>query len=65
MSKEKNVLMDVKFNELTMDVQMDLLGLTEDVMSQPRFKNLPIEDVIKDVWNSRTNSQKRIILKEI
>lgn len=65
MSKEKNALMDAQFNELGVDKKKELLGLNDTVLSQSRFRGLAIETVINDVWNGKTNSQRRALLKAV
>lgn len=61
----KNEKMNEKFFNLSQDVQMKSLGLTENAPHTSRFKNMSMEDIIKQVWNGKYNSVKRRILKEI
>lgn len=61
----KNEKMNEKFFNLSQDAQMKSLGLTENTSHTSRFKNMNMNDIIKQVWNGLFNSEKRHILKEI
>lgn len=61
----KNEKMNEKFFNLSQDVQMKSLGLTENTPHTSRFKNMNISDIIKQIWDGKFNSEKRHILKEI
>ena len=61
----KNEKMNEKFFNLSQDVQMKSLGLTENAPTTSRFKDMNITDIIKQVWYGKFNSEKRHILKGI
>lgn len=61
----KNEKMNEKFFNLSQDVQMKSLGLTENALTTSRFKDMNMTDIIKQVWDAQFNSEKRRILKEI
>lgn len=61
----KNEKMNEKFFNLSQDVQMKSLGLTENASHISRFKNMNITDIIKQVWDGLFNSEKRQVLKKI
>lgn len=65
MSKEKNILMDVKFNDLTIEKKLELLKVDESILKSTRFKGLDTEIVVYDLWNGKTNSEKRSLLKSV
>lgn len=65
MSKEKNETMNIKFNELNENIKMEILGITDDVFNAPRFRGIDKQVVINDIWFSKTNAQKRSILKNV
>jgi hypothetical protein len=58
----KNELLDVKFAECTENAKKIALGIDETLLKQSRFKGMEIDNIIKQLWNGRTNSQKRKIL---
>lgn len=61
----KNEKMTERFFNLSQDVQMKSLGLTENAPHTSRFKNMNMTDIIKQVWNGLFNSEKRQVLKKI
>ena len=61
----KNEKMSEKFFNLSQDAQMKSLGLTENASNTSRFKNMNMNNIIKQIWNGLFNSEKRRILKEI
>lgn len=61
----KNEKMNEKFFNLSQDVQMKGLGLTENAPHTSRFKNMNMTDIIKQVWNGLFHSEKRNVLKQI
>jgi hypothetical protein len=61
----KNEKMNATFFGLSEDVQMKGLGLTTDVIHTSRFKNMPMSEIIKQVWNGLFNSEKRQVLKKV
>jgi hypothetical protein len=61
----KNEKMNERFFNLSQDVQMKSLGLTENAPTTSRFKDMNMTDIIKQVWDGKFNSEKRRILKEI
>ena len=61
----KNEKMNERFFSLSQDLQMKGLGLTEDAPTTSRFKNMSMEDIIKQVWDGKFNSEKRQVLKKI
>ena len=61
MSK-KNVLMNNKFNELEDVKKMEVLGIDESIFSSHRFKGVDKSVVINDLWNGKTNAEKRALL---
>lgn len=65
MSKEKNELMNSTFNALDIEKKKELLCINDNVLSSSRFRGLDINVVINDLWNGKTNAQKRVILKTV
>ena len=61
MSK-KNEIMNVKFNELDESKKLEVLGVDESIFVTPRFKGVDKSVVINDLWNSKTNAEKRALL---
>ena len=61
----KNEKMNERFFNLSQDVQMKSLGLTENAPHTSRFKNMNMTDNMIQVWDCKFNSEKRRILKEI
>jgi len=62
--KNKNVLMNQKFNDLSMDDKMKVLNIDDTVLSNNKYKYFSREMIISDMWNSKTNSEKRKLLKD-
>lgn len=62
---KKSIEMDAKFESFEQQTQMNLLNITDNTLKETRFKNIPLEIVIKDLWNGKTNSQKRNLLKTV
>ena len=60
---QRNEKMNERFFALPLEKQMSSLGLNENVSNQSRFKNMTMEEIVKQVWNGRYNSEKRRILK--
>ena len=44
---------------------MEVLGVTEDTFKLTRFKGIDKNIVVNDIWNGRTNSEKRAIMKNV
>ena len=65
MKKNQNVILDATFNKLEVEKKLDILGITEETLTNPRFKNIELSVIINDIWNGRTNSEKRSILKNV
>lgn len=63
MKNNKNIALDVTFNQLEDSKKLQILGIDEDVLQQTRFKGLETSVIIYDVWNGKTNAEKRAILK--
>jgi hypothetical protein len=63
MKNNKNIALDVTFNQLEESKKLQILGIDEDVLKQTRFKGLETSVIIYDVWNGKTNAEKRAILK--
>lgn len=62
---KNNVIMEQKFNELSFEKKMEVLGVTEDTFKLTRFKGIDKNIVVNDIWNGRTNSEKRAIMKNV
>lgn len=58
----KNQELDIRFAECNERGQKIALGINETLLKQSRFKGMKMEDIIKQLWNGKTNSQKRKIL---
>ena len=65
MSKKKNELMNSTFESLSVEKKKELLCINDNVLSSSRFKGLDVNVVINDLWNGKTNAQKRIMLKTV
>lgn len=66
MSKtNKNKVLDEKFNVLDESKKLELLCITEDTFTLPRFKGIDKNIVINDLWSAQTNSEKRCALKTL
>lgn len=65
MSKRTNDLLDSTFQELDVERKKDLLCINDNLLSSSRFRGLDIDVVINDLWNGKTNAQKRIMLKTV
>lgn len=63
MKNNKNIALDVTFNQLEETKKLQILSIDEDVLKQTRFKGLETSVIIYDVWNGKTNAEKRAILK--
>lgn len=63
MKNNKNIALDVAFNQLEESKKLQILGIDENVLKQTRFKNIETSVIIYDVWNGKTNAEKRSILK--
>lgn len=61
MSK-KNELMNEKFNELSFEKKLEVLGLTEDIFTSHRFRGIEPNVAVNDLWASKTNAEKRNLL---
>jgi hypothetical protein len=61
----KNEILNEKFFSLELDVKSKLVSVTENVLAEPRFKNMEENDVVRQLWNNKTNAQKRCILKSL
>lgn len=58
----KNQELDIRFAECNERGQKIALGIDETLLKQSRFKGMTTEEIIKQLWNGKTNSQKRKIL---
>ena len=58
MSK-KNELMNEKFNELSFEKKLEVLGVTEDIFTSHRFRGVEPNVAVNDLWASKTNAEKR------
>ena len=61
MSK-KNELMNEKFNELSFEKKLEVLGITEDIFTSHRFRGIEPNVAVNDLWSSKTNAEKRNLL---
>ena len=61
MSK-KNELMNEKFNELSFEKKLEVLGVTEDIFTSHRFRGVESNVAVNDLWASKTNAEKRNLL---
>ena len=61
MSK-KNELMNEKFNELSFEKKLEVLGVTEDIFTSHRFRGIEPNVAVNDLWSSKTNAEKRNLL---
>lgn len=61
MSK-KNELMNEKFNELSFEKKLEVLGVTEDIFTSHRFRGVEPNIAVNDLWASKTNAEKRNLL---
>lgn len=61
MSK-KNELMNEKFNELSFEKKLEVLGVTDDIFTSHRFRGIEPNVVVNDLWASKTNAEKRNLL---
>ena len=62
MSK-KNELMNEKFNELSFEKKLEVLGVTEDIFTSHRFRGVEPNVAVNDLWSSKTNAEKRNLLQ--
>jgi hypothetical protein len=62
MSK-KNELMNEKFNELSFEKKLEVLGVTEDIFTSHRFRGIEPNVAVNDLWASKTNAEKRNLLQ--
>ena len=62
MSK-KNVAMDEKFFSLSETEKMGVLNVDSSIFNIPRFKGIEKDVVLFDLWSSKTNAEKRNLLK--
>lgn len=60
----KNDVMNQKFNELTIDEKMNVLGINDAIVTNSKYKYCTKETIVSDLWNGKTNSQKRKLMKE-
>lgn len=60
----KNVLMNQKFNELSTENKMKVLNITDEILSNHKYKHYTIDMVVNDMWNGKTNSQKRKLMRD-
>ena len=65
MENIKTVKRDEKFFSLTEDKQINVLGINEETFKAPRFKGIDRKTVISDLWNSKTSSEQRKIMKNV
>lgn len=59
----KNVLMNQKFNDLSLEDKMKVLNINDAILSDSRYKYYTKDQVVRDMWNGKTNSQKRKLLR--
>ena len=57
----KNDLMNQKFDSFSMEDKMKVLGITQKTFDDKKYCSKDM--VVSDMWNSKTNSQKRKLLK--
>ena len=62
MSK-KYELMNEMFNDLSFEKKLEVLGVTEDIFTSHRFRGVEPNVAVNDLWNGKTNSQKRTLMK--
>lgn len=60
----KNVLMNQKFNELSTENKMKVLNITDEILSNHKYKHYAIDMVVNDMWSGKTNSQKRKLMRD-
>lgn len=63
MKSKRTIVMDETFFGFDENKQMSLLGINEETFSIPKFRGLPRNTVISDIWNGKTNSERRKLLK--
>ena len=56
---------DETFFSLEESKQMNILGINEETFKTPRFKGVNRKTVISDLWNGKTNSEQRNLMKAI
>ena len=59
----KNDLMNQKFNDFSMEDKMKVLGITHETFADNKYKYYTEDMVVSDIWNGKTNSQKRKLMK--
>ena len=59
---KKNELMNEKFNELSIEKKLEVLGVTEDIFTSHRFRGVEPNVAVNDLWASKTNAEKRNLL---
>ena len=59
---KKNELMNEKFNELSFEKKLEVLGVTEDIFTSHRFRGVEPNVAVNDLWASKTNAEKRNLL---
>lgn len=59
----KNLEMNLKFEGLCETKKLEVLGVTDDIFNAHRFRGVAKDVVINDLWNGKTNSQKRTLMK--
>ena len=61
MSK-KNIEMNLKFNEMDEVNKMKVLNVDNRIFTTHRFKGVDKNVVLSDLWNAKTNSEKRKLI---
>ena len=61
MSK-KNIEMNFKFNEMDEVNKMKVLNIDNGIFTTHRFKGVDKNVVLSDLWNGKTNSEKRKLI---
>lgn len=58
----KNEQLNVIFFNKSLEEQMKCLNIDENITKEPRFKNMGLNDIIKQLWIGKYNSQKRKLI---
>ena len=61
----KSIKRDETFFSKEESKQMSALGINEETFKIPRFKGLNRSSVIADLWNGKTSSEQRKMLKNM
>lgn len=58
-----NEILEQKFNEMSLEKKMTVLGVNDDTFSVTRFRGIEKDVVVNDIWNGKTNAEKRSLMK--